>query len=164
MYPFSFSPESSSGLKPPMAAKCSLCRCCEPFRTMRPPSSGPFDARLAMPWYNSKVSGLRGFWSISGAQSQLHLLVTLAQQRFLRGHASTGLISVLPVLSLTGCEILIPSNEAIKSLSPHAWPKVSRIFGCLNGALAKSLLGPRLDRSRTRARTTHDLIFQTKAS
>lgn len=38
----------------------------------------------------------------------------------LRGQASTGLMSVRPVFSLTGCEMLIPSKEAIRSLSPHA--------------------------------------------
>lgn len=65
LYEFSFSPPSWSGRKPPMVARCFSIRRCEPLRRHSPPSLGPLGARLAMPWYNSKRSARRGFWSMS---------------------------------------------------------------------------------------------------
>lgn len=50
---------------------------------------------------------------------------------FVRGHVSVGLISVLPVAALTGCDMFIPSKEAMRSLVPHSWLKVFRVSGCL---------------------------------
>lgn len=53
----------------------------------------------------------------------------------IRGQAPVGLMSVLPVFSLTGCDMFTPSNEAIRSLVPQSWLKTSRILGCLGRTL-----------------------------
>lgn len=66
-------------------------------------------------------------------------------------------MSVLPVSSLMGKVMLIPSKLAMRSSVPQSWAKASRILGwlhCYGQPLSCEAVGL----------ATHDLIFHTNAS
>lgn len=66
-------------------------------------------------------------------------------------------MSVLPVSSLMGNVILIPSKLAIRSSVPQSWAKASKILGCLRSRSQSSSC-------QAGHSSTYDLIFHTNAS
>jgi hypothetical protein len=83
---------------------------CEPFSTTSPPSSGPFGARLRIPWTHC-ISLRFGFWSTCG-------------------HGVVG------CRSFVGKVKFMPSNETSSSSVPHSFANASITVGSLDKSVA----------------------------